>query len=61
MALHCEWVFPAEQADTVDEMNRKAKGDESICKGCLDEFEQAKEIIKDRALLTFEKPRILIP
>lgn len=61
MALHGDWVDPATSADTVDEMNRKARDTDSICSGCLDAFDEAKEIIKDRALMKFENPRILIP
>lgn len=59
MALHGLMIEPAIQADTIDEMARKSKGGEYICSGCLDAFNEAKDIIFKNDMLKFKDDTII--
>lgn len=54
-ALHYEAIHPAVRADSIEEIQALSRDSDFICTDCLRELDGAKEIIKNRRLMTFDK------
>lgn len=55
-ALHDQYIYPVEQADTIEELKEKAGPNDSLCSGCMETYDYAREVIESRDMLKFSKP-----